>query len=88
MSDLIDAALERLSPSLAKRALDDIADFLRRRAAMVAAAEQGCRIAPFWLQPLSDLFAYEAIRRARIDDRTWIVWDAYAARERRFDGRQ
>jgi len=88
MSDLIDAALGRLTPALAKQALDDIAAFLRRRAAMVAAAKEGCRVAPYWLQPLPDLLAGEAARRARIDDRTWIVWDAYAARERRFDGRQ
>lgn len=82
MSDLIEAALGRLTPALAKQALDDLADFLRRRAVMVAAAERGFRVAPYWLQPLPDLLAVEAARRARMDDRTWIVWDAYAARER------
>lgn len=82
MGDLIEAAVGRLPFTLAKRALDDVAVFLRRRAAMVAAAERGCRVAPYWLQPLPDLLAVEAARRARMDDRTWIVWDAYAARER------
>lgn len=79
---LVARALARLAPEQAARALADVAAFLEQHARVMAAP---ARVAPYWRRPLAELLAAEGTRRARIDDRTWTVWDAYGARLRKLE---
>jgi hypothetical protein len=83
--DPIEAAARRLPREVAAKALDDIARWIDFRQTILDQLELGVRVAPLYRRPLSEQMAYEASRRARIDDRSWTIWDAYSARLRQME---
>lgn len=80
--DIVEAALRRMPRELALQSLDDMRRWHTRHKSVRAAQACGARVAPLYRRPLSEQLLEEATRRARSDDRTWTVWDAYAAKVR------
>ncbi|PRY00697.1 hypothetical protein [Allonocardiopsis opalescens] len=75
---LVLAAFDRLPTGMAERCRAEIDQWFGHLWHIVAAARRGVLVSRSYRRPLHEQLKAEGDRRAQLDDRTWIVWDAFA----------